>query len=193
MRRLVFALHRALAADLYWIRAIQYYGGHQAHRSARSRRWLEPPPALAATPADAFELLYPLLDITTTLDPLFNIAYRFGSIFLAEPYPGGAGPARPGDRPARKGFAQELDPISGNTGRISGSCTTGGGTTTARRPRAGSPRPAEVPGAPWWLRSLAATTLAQGGDRRSSRVDVAGDLYATADNDWLQHEAPSGG
>ena len=29
--------------------------------------------------------------LTTTLDPRFNIAYRFGAIFLAEPYPGGAG------------------------------------------------------------------------------------------------------
>ena len=38
-----------------------------------------------------FDLLYPLLDLTTTLDPRFNIAYRFGSIFLAEPPPGGAG------------------------------------------------------------------------------------------------------
>ena len=29
----------------------------------------------------------------------------------------------------------------------------------------GSARASEVPGAPWWLRSLAATTLAEGGDR----------------------------
>ena len=45
---------------------------------------------LAAADAD-YALLYPLLDITTTLDPLFNIAYRFGAIFLAEAYPAGAG------------------------------------------------------------------------------------------------------
>ena len=32
---------------------------------------------------------------------------------------------------------------------------------------------AEIPGAPWWLRSLAAVTLAQGGDRRSSRAALA--------------------
>ena len=40
---------------------------------------------------NAYELLYPMLDLTTTLDPLFNVAYRFGAIFLAEPFPGGAG------------------------------------------------------------------------------------------------------
>ena len=33
----------------------------------------------------------PLLDLVTSLDPHFKVAYRFGAIFLAEPYPGGAG------------------------------------------------------------------------------------------------------
>ena len=42
----------------------------------------EPPPSLAAA-GEAYPLLYPMLDITTTLDPRFSIAYRFGSIFLA--------------------------------------------------------------------------------------------------------------
>src|SRR5262245_42483117 len=79
--------YSALAADLYWIRAIQYYGG--------TRILLERPSddrSTMASPADRdFELLYPLLDLTTTLDPRFNIAYRFGAIFMAEPSPGGAG------------------------------------------------------------------------------------------------------
>ena len=38
-----------------------------------------------------YELLYPLLDLTTTLDPCFTIAYRFGAIFLSEAVPGGPG------------------------------------------------------------------------------------------------------
>ena len=38
-----------------------------------------------------YALLYPLLDLTTTLDPYFSIAYRFGAIYLGEPYPGGPG------------------------------------------------------------------------------------------------------
>ena len=33
----------------------------------------------------------PLLDLTTTLDPYFSIAYRFGAIFLSEASPGGPG------------------------------------------------------------------------------------------------------
>ena len=86
LRRLTGA-YNAVFADIYWIRAIQYYGSTKQRLDlARANQPIvpEPPPALAA---DAFPVLYPLLDITTTLDPRFNIAYRFGSVFLAEPYP----------------------------------------------------------------------------------------------------------
>ncbi len=78
-----------MAADLYWIRAIQYYGGTK-RRVEAEMQWPAPPPSLAKLPDD-YPLLYPLLDITTTLDPRFNVAYRFGAVFLAEAYPGGAG------------------------------------------------------------------------------------------------------
>jgi hypothetical protein len=64
-------------ADLYWMRAVVYYGGQRLQTDA--------PPDYA--------LLYSLLDLVTTLDPRFNIAYRFGAIFLAETYP--SGPGRP--------------------------------------------------------------------------------------------------
>src|SRR5260370_38112730 len=37
------------------------------------------------------ELLWPLLDITTTLDPNLLVAYRFGAMFLSQAAPGGAG------------------------------------------------------------------------------------------------------
>ena len=77
-------------------------------------------PARSSRPSrdKRYDLLYPLLDLTTSLDPRFNIAYRFGAIFLAEPPPGGAGPARPGDgaaarrgsqaQPQRWEFAQDI-------------------------------------------------------------------------------------
>jgi hypothetical protein len=64
---------KAVASDVYWIRAIQHYG---SERKTTSR----------------FALLQPLLDLTTTLDPHFNIAYRFGAIFLSLEPPNG--PAR---------------------------------------------------------------------------------------------------
>lgn len=63
----------ALMGDIYWTRAVQYYG-------SRSTREGEP-----------LDLLEPLLDITTTLDPRLVIAYDFGAIFLSEEKPVGAG------------------------------------------------------------------------------------------------------
>ena len=46
----------------------------------------------------------------------------------------------------------------------------------------------EVPGAPWWLRSLAAASLTEGGDRRNARL-LWEQMAQTADNDWLRNEA----
>jgi hypothetical protein len=62
-----------LMADLYWTRVVQYYGDKRARHDPN------------------FELLWPLLDVTTTLDPSLLVAYRFGSTFLSEPSPRGAG------------------------------------------------------------------------------------------------------
>jgi len=63
----------SLLADIYWTRVVQYYGDKRARHDPN------------------FELLWPLLDLTTTLDPNLLVAYRFGSTFLSEPSPRGAG------------------------------------------------------------------------------------------------------
>lgn len=63
----------SLLADIYWTRVVQYYG----------RR--------VGLPHASFDLLQPLLDITTTLDPKLTPAYAFGAIFLSEAPPMGAG------------------------------------------------------------------------------------------------------
>jgi len=65
----------ALLADIYWTRAVQYYG--QRIGDAHTK----------------FDSLGPLLDIATTLDPKLIVAYRFGAIFLSEPRAVGAGRA----------------------------------------------------------------------------------------------------
>jgi hypothetical protein len=62
-----------LMADLYWTRVVQYYGDKAVRHDSN------------------FELLWPLLDVTTTLDPNLLVAYRFGSMFLSENAPRGAG------------------------------------------------------------------------------------------------------
>jgi hypothetical protein len=75
-----------LIADLYWTRAVQYYGDKQAHDDPN------------------IELLWPLLDVTTTLDPHLIVAYRFGSMFLSEPPPQGAGAPQRGIELLQRGI-----------------------------------------------------------------------------------------
>ena len=177
LRHLTLA-YQTLAADLYWIRAIQHYGGTK--RGLASAQ----PSARAADTGD-YRLLYPLLDLATTLDPRFNIAYRFGAIFLAESYPGG--PGRPDlaiallqkglrERPDKWEYMQDI-------GFVHYWWRHDYAAAAAWFQRAG-----EVPGAPWWLRSLAATTLVQGGDRRSSRM-MWESIRQSAEVDWLRQDA----
>lgn len=159
----------AVLADLYWIRAVQHYG--------RTR--------LSGGGVQDYALLQPLLDVAVTLDPRFDAAYRLGAVFLAEPPPGGAG--RPdlavallqkgvASVPERWQYLQDigfihywwLQDIEG----------------AARWFR----RAADVPGAPWWLWSLAATTMTEGGDGAGARAiwrlvhDSSGDI-------WVRNEA----
>jgi tetratricopeptide (TPR) repeat protein len=181
MRRLTVGFN-ALAADVYWIRAIQYYGSTK-RRLAEQPLTLEPPAALADT--SDYQQLYGLLDITTTLDPQFNIAYRFGAVFLGEGYP--TGPGRPDlavkllekglhARPDRWQYMQDIGFVYywyvGDYRRAADAFL----------------RAANIPGSPNWLKPLAAVTLAQGGDRRTSRAMWLS-ILQTADVDWLRVQA----
>ena len=152
--------YRSLAADLYWIRAIQHFGG------TRQRIFIPGQAPSRPAGAEPYRLLHPLLDLTTTLDPYFTVAYRFGSIFLAEPYPGG--PGRPDLAIAllEKGLAAEPDKweYMHDIGFVYYWWHRDYQTAGAWFAKAG-----EAPGAPWWMRSMAAVTLASGGDRNSSR------------------------
>src|SRR6185437_13995896 len=65
--------YSGLLANIYWTRAVQYFGSKHMHRSMR------------------YDLLYPLLDITTDLDPHIIPAYENGSVFLSQKPPNGAG------------------------------------------------------------------------------------------------------
>jgi hypothetical protein len=183
VRRLSVA-YAPLAADLYWIRSLQYYGGTK-RRLASEPAVPTPPPALAAEPVEQYPLLYPLLDLTTTLDPRFNVAYRFGSVFLAEPFPNG--PGRPDlaivllekglrDRPDKWEYMQDIGFVHYWYRQDYRAAATW------------FDRASRVPGAPWWLKSLAATTLLRGGDRRSSRQMWTA-IRESAEVDWLKQDA----
>jgi tetratricopeptide (TPR) repeat protein len=167
VRRMALS-YSAVLADVYWIRALQYYGGTRL-----------------ASGAKHYSLLYPLLDITTTLDPRFQLAYRFGAIYLAEKYPGGAGRPDLAVALLEKGVRNHpenwryMEDIGFVYYWFVGDY---------RQAAAWFEKSAAVPGAPWWMKSLAAVTLTQGGDRRNSRL-LWQSLLGTADNDWLRNDA----
>ena len=181
MARRFSLAYTGVAADAYWIRAIQYYG----RTKQKLARDLTPPPALVADPTVDYPLLYPLLDLTTTLDPRFTVAYRFGAIFLAEAYPNG--PGRPDlaitllekglrERPDKWEYMEDIGFVHYWFRHDYGAA--GEAFDKASR----------VTGAPWWLKSLAATTLAQGGDRQSSRQMWTA-IRDSAEIDWQRRDA----
>jgi tetratricopeptide (TPR) repeat protein len=155
---------------VYWIRAIQHFGGErlQPHQDIRAR----------------YDLLYPLLDLTTTLDPFFKIAYRFGAIFLSEAPPGG--PGRPdlavallrkaiAAQPGKWQYYHDIAFVY---------------YWNLRDYRAAAEwfrRAADQPEAPNWLAPVAASMLTQGNDRASARFLWR--QLLNADQPWLRTTA----
>jgi hypothetical protein len=168
MRRAALSYDTVLA-DVYWIRALQHYGGERVKPDAERH----------------YDLLYPLLDVVTTLDPRFSIGYRFGAIFLAEPHPGGAG--RPDQaiallkkgiafNPAKWDYYHDIGFIYyWNLHDYQSAADWFG-------------RGGNVPGAPFWLKSYAAVMLTRGGDRQASRV-MWTQIGQNEESDWLRRMA----
>ena len=167
MKRLALS-YDSLLADIYWIRAVQHYGGTR----------------LANDPDAKYELLYPLLDLTTSLDPRFNVAYLFGALFLAGPPPGGPGRTDQAIALLEKGL--EAQPgkweFAENIGFIHYWWRQDYPEAAAWFKRA-----ADMPGGPFWLTTMAAVTLAEGGRRDSSRV--LWQEIAKSDLEGLRNEA----
>jgi hypothetical protein len=141
----------ALAADIYWIRAVVYYGG--------VRRSVDP--------HKTYDLLYPLLDIATTLDPAFLQAYRMGAIFLSEEYPGGAGRPDLAIALLEKGLKARPNAwqLLHDIGFVH-FWTYRDFATAARW----MDRASRVPGSPPWLKAVVAGMLIRGDDRSSARL-----------------------
>jgi hypothetical protein len=161
--------YAGVAADVYWIRALQHFGTERLAGPGHVKD---------------YSLLYPLLDLATTMDPYFNIAYRFGAIFLGEPYPGG--PGRPdlaiallnkglAAQPTKWQYMQDLGFVY---------------YWHLRDYQAAAhafQRASEMPGAPNWMRPLAAVTLAEGGNRGASRALWT--ELAKSEEPWLRDSA----
>jgi len=142
--------YESLAADIYWLRTVQYFGGSRLYDVDKR-----------------FDLLEPLLEITTDLDSHLKIAYRYGAIFLSEPWPRGAGRPLDGIALADKGIANNpeywrfyldkgfiyfwhlQDYHQAAESFLEGS---------------------DIPGAPYWMAGTAARAVTKGGDRETARI-----------------------
>jgi hypothetical protein len=160
---------QALLADIYWIRAVQHYGGTKLSNDQNKQ----------------YDVLYPLLDLTTSLDPYFDVVYKFGSVFLAEPYPSGAGRPDQAILLLQKGLRTRPDKweLAQGVGFVYYWWLADYQNAAMWFNRA-----ADMPNAPDWLRPLAAVTLAQGGHRASSRM-LWTEIVRNADADWLRSQA----
>jgi len=133
-----------LLADVYWMRAIQYYG----RRDEAYKR------------AVRYKNLAKLLEITSTLNPDLLDTYRSGSSFLAEADPVGAGQPQEAVKLLDKGI--RAHPLEWRLPYDKGFIyfwflkdfkTAGEIWLSASR----------IPEAPHWLESLAAMSLSKGG------------------------------
>ena len=140
--------YRGLLADIYWTRAVQYFGSRH-HAKAMS-----------------YKLLYPLLDITTQLDPQLTVAYEFGSIFLSQDPPEGAGQPQQAVVLVERGIRENpsLWRLYYHLGYIQAlelHDYKAAGETFLR----GS----EIPGAYTWMKVLAANMAQHGGEAETAR------------------------
>jgi hypothetical protein len=171
MRRLTLGFND-LWADIYWIRAVQYFGETK----------------LSKDETKSYERLYPLLDVTTTLDPRFNIAYRLGAILLSEGYPSGAGNTEQAIALLEKGLREMPDKwqYAHDAGFV---CYW-----WKRDPTAAAQwflKASAIPGAPNWLQPVAASMLSEGGDREPARR-LWREMAETAEHEWLRESARRG-
>jgi tetratricopeptide (TPR) repeat protein len=156
-----------LLADIYWTRVVQYYGSR------------------VGLPKATFNLLGPLLDITTTLDPKLMIAYRFGAIFLSEPGSAGAGRADLAVDLVKKGIAANPEDwrLYQDLGLIY-SIHLKDYQKASEAYLQGS----KIPQAPIYMKVLAAVVAQKGDEMETSKL-IWGEVYATTQDKLVRQKA----
>ncbi len=162
--RLALGFDAALA-DVYWIRAVQHYGRDRKLLRYRGR----------------YELLAPLVNITTSLDPYFTTAYVFGALFLAEPLPNGPDQFDEAVALLEKGLKAEPD--AWRYAQYLGFLHYWHRDDRQAAAREFD-RAASIPGAPIWLKPLAAQMFAEGGDRQAARTLL--ESLAQSEEPWIR-------
>jgi tetratricopeptide (TPR) repeat protein len=162
-RRMSLAFN-GLAADWYWMRALQYVG-----RKATAH---EGPIQLDDLRALDLKLLAPLLDQATTLDPQFMAAYEYGAVVL---------PAVDQDAAVRlvnKGI--EANPTAWRLYSYLGyiEWQRGDFKAASEAYAAGS----RIAGAPAWMSAMAGLMSVKGGSRETARAIYETMLRTTEDD-----------
>ncbi len=158
-----------LMGAVYWTRAVQYFGDKHARHDHN------------------LEMLWPLLDIATTLDPHLLPAYRFGSMFLSDAAPRGAGDpdhavallhrgidANPDQWRLYQDLGNVLYFDAKNYPEASKAYATGG----------------DLPGAKAWMKIMAAKIAAEG-ESLDTAFYLWQQVYNTSTNDEIRRNAQS--
>jgi hypothetical protein len=148
----------ALLADIYWTRAVQYYGGQ------------------FETGSSQFNELYPLMSIALTLDPRLTVVPRGGSILLSEPNPIGAGRPDQAVELLQQAIAEKHDDweLYASLGFVYYWYMKDYGHASQVYLEG-----SQYPGAPIWMKGMAARIAELGGSRDTS-VMVWSQIYQTA-------------
>ena len=159
--------HDGLLGDIYWTRAVQYYGSRLRDRKTD------------------FSLLKPLLDITVALDPQLLIAYYFGGFFLSSPAPHGAGRPDQAIELLQSGIAANPDVwrLWHHLG-FTYYWELRDYENAAAAYFEGSKHPDARP----WMKVMAATITARGGHLETSRF-LWQDIYNSTENETIRNNA----
>ena len=139
--------YSGLLADVYWTRVVQYFG---ARHKAKAKE---------------YRILEPLLETTTELDPKLLPAYHFGSVFLAQKPPEGAGDPQAAARLVEKGIRE--NPQAWRLYYDLGYIYWLELKDSAKAADAFD-RGAQVPGAHPWMRVMAAALKAHAGETETA-------------------------
>lgn len=159
--------YSGIVADIYWTRAVQYFG--RSHAQGGS----------------GYKLLGPILTIATELDPKLTSAYEYGSIFLAQKPPQGAGQPREAAALVRRGIEHNPENwhLYYTLGFIYG-MELKDFSAAAQVFREGS----NVPGANPGLRAMAATMSERGGDPETAHY-IWFQMYQTTTDKMARENA----
>ena len=159
--------YSGLLADIYWTRAVQYFGQKVQEDEPR------------------YDLLYPLLDVTSDLDPHLIVVYEFGSVFLSQKPPTGAGQPEKAAALVEKGIRANPDywRLYFTLG-----CIHYFDRKDYRAAQEAFEKGSEIPGALSWMKVMAAT-MAQHAGETSTAISIWTRIYETTQDEMIKKNA----